>query len=44
MNDQTQIFVLWLCLLGDLALIPLIAAFGMIGILSKIIDWLEARL
>ncbi len=44
MTDQMQTFVIWLCLLGNLAVIPLIAAFGLIGMLSKIIEWLEVRL
>lgn len=43
MNAETAPFVMLICIVGSVALIPLILSFGLIGVMRKIGDWIEAR-
>lgn len=43
MNAATAPFVLGICIVGAMGLAPLMAAFGLIGILRKLIDWIESH-
>lgn len=43
MDATTLPFVMSICILGNIALIPLIVSAGLIGVMRKIADWIELR-
>jgi hypothetical protein len=43
MNAQTTPFVISLCLVGAISLIPLATSVGLVGLVRKMIDWMESR-
>jgi hypothetical protein len=43
MNAATSPFVISICFVGAIALIPLVASAGLMQLVRKAIDWMESR-
>lgn len=43
MNAETAPFIVSICLVGSMALFPLIISFGLIGVMRQIGNWIESK-